>query len=323
MVKAILEKFPSTVNFDEVKNDEGKNLVLLAVEKRQSEVYEFLCKNLRLTRSLFKQVDNEGNSALHLAARYGGDRDWKFPGEVLIMQWEYKWLEYVRNSMPPGVFATYNYKFETPDEIFKETHKDLSTKDEEWLSKTSGACSVVATLIATVAFATAATVPGSLDKGLPVFLHNPVFQFFVAMSLTALMFSLLATILFLSIVTARYHTIQFYIDLPFALFLGMSAMFISILCMWVSFCAGHSFLMVHPARKVYLLIYIITSIPGTIFGITKFPVYFNLLTTSFYKTPASSYRIVPARPKPPENNKKDGCANLLSKVVTICEDNEK
>ncbi|KAI9078510.1 hypothetical protein K1719_039535 [Acacia pycnantha] len=103
MVKMIVEEFQLTVDIRPV-NEEGKNIVLLAAENRQTDVYAYLCKPeiLALTGCLFKKVDNEGNSALHLAASYGVHRDWKFHGEVLTMQWEHKWLRYVRDSMPPG-----------------------------------------------------------------------------------------------------------------------------------------------------------------------------------------------------------------------------
>ena len=94
MVEEIMKRFPTTMSIDLV-NEEDKNIVLLAVEKRQTDVYKVLSKqeNLWLTGNLFKRVDKEGNNASHLAARYGGDLNWKFPGEVLIMQWEYKWFE--------------------------------------------------------------------------------------------------------------------------------------------------------------------------------------------------------------------------------------
>ncbi|XP_028789100.1 ankyrin repeat-containing protein ITN1-like [Neltuma alba] len=327
IVKKALKKIPSSINIDDV-NDEGKNIVLLAAEKKQTKVYEFLCKPeiLALTGSLFQQVDNDGNSALHLAARYGGGRNLNHHGEAFLMQWEFKWFEYVRRSMRRGVFSRYNKKLESPDDIFKETHKDLITqRDEEWLSKTSGACSVVSTLIATVAFATAASVPGGFDQnhGFPLLIHKQIYQFFVAMSLAALCFSLIATILLLSLATARFNVVQFYIDLPFRLFLGMSTMFISILCMWISFCASHSFLLVDKARKVYIPIYIIISIPATIYAITNFPVFWNLLTTSFSKLPAPSHNSFPARTKPPEKDQKSACADVSSKTVKICEDYEK
>ncbi|KAI9078506.1 hypothetical protein K1719_039531 [Acacia pycnantha] len=142
------------------------------------------------------------------------------------------------------------------------------------------------------------------------------------MSYAALFFSLLAIILLLSIVTARYHVIDFFTNLPSRLFLGMSFMFMSIMCMWISFCSSISLLLIQPTRNVYDPLYIfisILSIPCTIFAITKFPVYWNLLSSRFYKTPAHSHNLVPARPNNlPE--KKLTCDEALNRLVKISED---
>ena len=144
-----------------------------------------------------------------------------------------------------------------------------------------------------------ANVPGGLDKGVPVYLHQKALQFFMAMTLAALCFSLIATITFLNILTSRNHTNDFYTKLPYRLHIGMSAMFASVLCMWISFCTSHYFMLVNESwHHVYLPIYVITAIPGSFYMVSKFRVYWNLLSTSFYKTPAPSFRTYPAKPEP-------------------------
>ena len=90
MVDSILEKFPVAIHD---RNKEKKNLVLLAVENRQPEVYELLLKKNILKDSVFGVVDNEGNSALHLAAMLGDYQPWHIPGAALQMQWEIKWYK--------------------------------------------------------------------------------------------------------------------------------------------------------------------------------------------------------------------------------------
>ena len=65
--------------------------------------------------------------------------------------------------MPPHFFTHYNGGRPTPKEIFTKDHSDLLKEGGKWLNNTSSSCSVVATLIATVAFATSATVPGSFN----------------------------------------------------------------------------------------------------------------------------------------------------------------
>ncbi|KAI9110486.1 hypothetical protein K1719_018352 [Acacia pycnantha] len=115
MVERILELFPSRIKD---VNAEGKNIVLLAVEYRQTEVFRFLCKQKWLSQSLFGQVDKEGNNALHLAATLGVDIDWLNPGK-------FNWFEFVKKSMPPGLSERYNRKMETPEDILRESHEKL------------------------------------------------------------------------------------------------------------------------------------------------------------------------------------------------------
>ncbi|WJZ95023.1 hypothetical protein VitviT2T_013821 [Vitis vinifera] len=90
MVEKILEVNPVAIND---KNEEKKNVVLLAVENRQPEVYELLVKRKFRKDSVFRAVDNDGNSALHLAAMLSNYQPWHIPGAALQMQWEMKWYK--------------------------------------------------------------------------------------------------------------------------------------------------------------------------------------------------------------------------------------
>ncbi|PON54441.1 Transmembrane protein [Parasponia andersonii] len=90
MVEKILQLFPVAIHD---MNSEKKNIVLLAVEHRQPHVYKLLLRRNILKDSVFQQVDNKGNSALHLAAMLGDYKPWLIPGAALQMQWEIKWYE--------------------------------------------------------------------------------------------------------------------------------------------------------------------------------------------------------------------------------------
>ena len=90
MVEKILEMFPVAVHDMDANK---KNIVLLAVENRQSHLYELLLKRKVLKESLFRKVDNEGNSALHMAAKLGDHKPWLIPGAALQMYWEIKWYQ--------------------------------------------------------------------------------------------------------------------------------------------------------------------------------------------------------------------------------------
>ena len=90
IVEKILEKFPVAVHD---MNYENKNVVLLAVENRQPHVYQLLLNMTKTKESVFRKVDHEGNSALHLAARLGDYNSWLIHGDALQMHWEIKWYE--------------------------------------------------------------------------------------------------------------------------------------------------------------------------------------------------------------------------------------
>ena len=91
MVEKILDRF--SVAIHDV-NQENKNILLLAVENRQLQVYEFLVKRYIRKGIVFREVDNQCNSALHFAAMLGKDhKPWPIPGAALQMQWEIKWYK--------------------------------------------------------------------------------------------------------------------------------------------------------------------------------------------------------------------------------------
>jgi ankyrin repeat protein len=92
LVEKTLESYPVAMyDLDQDK----ENIVLLAVEHKQPRVYELLLslkkKNV-IKESIFFEVDSEGNSALHLAAKKA-NFIWPVPGAASQMQWEIKWFE--------------------------------------------------------------------------------------------------------------------------------------------------------------------------------------------------------------------------------------
>ncbi|KAM1278866.1 hypothetical protein ACFX13_031818 [Malus domestica] len=292
MVEKILELFPVAIHD---MNKEKKNMVLLAVEHRQPHVYKLLLKRNILKESVFGRVDHEGNSALHLAAKLGEHKPWLIPGAALQMQWEIKWYEFVKTSMPLHFFARHNEKGRTAKEIFTETHTTIVKAGGEWLTNTSESCSVVAALIATVAFATSTTVPGGIkeESGTPTLENQPAFDIFAIASLVALCFSVTAMVMFLSILTSRYQEKDFGKDLPRKLLVGLTSLFVSIASMLVSFCAGHFFVLKDKLKYAAFPVYAITCLPVTFFAMAQFPLYVDLIWATFKKVPQRSYKITP------------------------------
>ncbi|KAL7200748.1 hypothetical protein ACSBR1_032639 [Camellia fascicularis] len=290
IVEKVLQQFPVAIHDT---NSDEKNIVLLAVENRQTNVYKFLLERNVLKDSIFSKVDKDGNSAVHLAAKIGEYRPWLIPGAALQMQWEIKWYEFVKYSMPLHFFVHYNKADETPKDIFTKSHKDLVKQGGEWLTTTSNSCSVVAALIATVAFATASTVPGgNSSEGKPTLESQPAFNVFAIASLVALCFSVTALVMFLAILTSRNQERDFRTNLPRKLLVGLTSLFVSITAMLVSFCAGHFFVLKDELKFVAIPVYAVTCLPVTFFAIAQFPLYFDLMWAMFKNVPQRSYRLV-------------------------------
>lgn len=289
VVEKILGIIP--VAIEDVDRD-GKNALLLAVENRHPHVYKFLQKKYATRDSVFQKVDKDGNSAMHLAATLGYNRPWRIPGAALQMQWEIKWYKFVKNSMPRHFFSRHNFKGQTPKEVFTETHTDLVKDGGTWLTNTSQSCSVVAALIATVAFATATTVPGGVRQtGFPALEGRPAFDVFAICSLIALCFSVTSLTMFLSILTSRYQEADFENSLPIKLIVGLTSLFVSIASMLVSFCAGHFFVLKHELKYAAFPVYAVTCLPITFFAAAQCPLYFDLIRSTITSVPKRTYEV--------------------------------
>ncbi|XP_068650679.1 uncharacterized protein [Aristolochia californica] len=288
MVEKILNVFPVAI---QDVNKDGKNIVLLAVEHRQPCVFDLLWKKF-MKESVFHKVDNDGNSALHLAAALGENRPWIIPGAALQMQWEIKWYKFVKSSMPPHFFMRLNNKDQTAKEIFTETHRELVNEGGEWLNKTSESCSVVAALVATVAFSAAVTVPGGVkaDRGTPILEGKLAFDIFAITSLVALCVSVTSLILFLAILTSRHAARDFEWSLPSKLMIGLISLFFSIAAILLSFCAGHYFILRNHLRHVAFSMYAISCLPVVLFALAQFPLYFDLVRAILIRVPHRTYK---------------------------------
>lgn len=104
IVDKILQLLPIAIHDTD---KDKKNIVLLAVENRHPDLYQFLLKLKNFAReSAFREVDKDGNSALHLAAKHGDYEPWRIPGAALQMQCEIKWHK-VRERISHADFLIY------------------------------------------------------------------------------------------------------------------------------------------------------------------------------------------------------------------------
>ncbi|CAL5425199.1 unnamed protein product [Camellia sinensis] len=197
----------------------------------------------------------------------------------------YKWFESIKGPLPKNMLDHQNKQGKTPYQTFMETHEDLVKNDTDWLMKTTDSCTFVAALIATVAFATSASLPGGINgyNGEPILQQVRMFEVFAISSLVALCFSLTAVLMFLSILTSRHQAMDFQVYLPRKLLIGLTALFISIASMLVSFCGGHFFVLRKIVKQAQVVEYLVAFLPVMFFIIAQCPLYVKLFWATVIK----------------------------------------
>ncbi|KAJ0014834.1 hypothetical protein Pint_21649 [Pistacia integerrima] len=82
------------------------------------------------------------------------------PGAALEMQRELCIFKDVEKLVMPSFRGLKNSEGKTPRELFTSTHAGLQKDGEKWMRNTASQCLLVASIIATVVFQAAFTVPG-------------------------------------------------------------------------------------------------------------------------------------------------------------------
>ncbi|RZC90102.1 hypothetical protein C5167_044732 [Papaver somniferum] len=142
----------------------GLTMMQMAAQERDDTIFNYLSETADIMggkMSLYSKDDKSYNTLLHYAAKLAPLAKLNlFSGAALQMQRELQWFKGVESILLKKKRFSPNIDGDTAQSIFTEEHKDLVVKGEKWMKDTSGSCMVVATLIATVAFAAAFTIPG-------------------------------------------------------------------------------------------------------------------------------------------------------------------
>ena len=192
----------------------------------------------------------------------------------------------VEKLMYPTTVENTNEDNLTAWEVFKKEHKHLSKAGEKWMKDTSNSCMIVSTLITTVVFAAAFTVPGGNDNddGVPIFLWSNGFLVFAVSDALALFSSLTSLLMFLSILTARYAEEDFLKSLPKRLIIGLASLFVAIATMMIAFVATLSIVLSKRLQWVSVPITLLASFPVTIFGLLKLPLFIQMVQSTYGST---------------------------------------
>ncbi|KAL9316045.1 hypothetical protein ACSQ67_017046 [Phaseolus vulgaris] len=229
-----------------VKDPQGRNLLHLLCLHRRRAFSDKRVNNRK--EQLVGAVDNEGNNVLHMAALFSVQFQ-SFSGlnPYLQMQKALKWFKKVESHVPRELRSARNKKGKRPVEVFCDEHKQLSNDIKEVAKGIADSGMIVSTLVATVAFGAALTVPG--DK------NNSWFIVFIVTNAFALFSSCTSTICFLSNFTSsRFARSEFAVSLNLTLAYGSSLLIISVAAMVVAFIATSYLIFAHATKWVSYLV---------------------------------------------------------------------
>ncbi|XP_065854747.1 ankyrin repeat-containing protein ITN1-like [Euphorbia lathyris] len=263
---------------------QSRSIFHIAVLYRQTKVFNLIHELGALKDFIAIYKDEDNNNMLHLAGKLPPpSRLNTDSGAALQLRHELLWFKEVERIVQPMYTEMENSEGITPQCLFSNEHKQMKREGEKWMKDTASSCMVVATLIATVMFAAAFTVPGgnNSDTGRPIFLHTRSFMVFVISDALSLFASATSILIFLSILTSRYAEEDFLQSLPNKLIMGLATLFISITTMMVSFSAALFIILLHGMEWATVPIVIVASIPVSIFASLQFPLVFDILSHSY------------------------------------------
>ncbi|KAJ9553552.1 hypothetical protein OSB04_017597 [Centaurea solstitialis] len=267
-VVELLRTYPNLIW---TKNDDDQTIFHVAAEHRRVGIFNILYEMGNWKNTVTVVKDRDGNTMLHLIGKTSKKMRDKTYGASLLLQRELQWFQEVENMMLPSFRESKNKEVKTAHELFFEENKDIVSQDVNWMRD----CMIVATLIVTVAFAVAFTVPGGYyqetkdhdpNAGIPIFVHKPTFLVFVIADAVSLSFASTSLMIFLSLLISRHSQRDFLHSLPNKLTMGLITLFISIAAMMVTFSASF-FLLYHKGLKwVPITIAVLACIPVFIFS---------------------------------------------------------
>ncbi|XP_031264848.1 ankyrin repeat-containing protein NPR4-like [Pistacia vera] len=272
----VIREFPDLILKVDRKNH---SIFHVAVLNRQKEIFRTI--NIQQISSALKKFilqlkDDEENNILHLAG--------KMPSREQLQQ-EFFWFKEVERIVDPMDVEAENKDKKTPTDLFNKKMTDLKKEGEKWMKEIANSCMIVATLITTVAFAAAFTVPGGTkdDTGTPHFLRKVSFIIFVISDAIALASSSWSILTILSIYTTRY-TDEDFVMLPRNLVVGLSTLFLSIAAVMVVFCA--TIFIVFKDGKIWVptLASMIASLPVISFTKQHQQLFYGVARLTFEKS---------------------------------------
>ncbi|KAG6630889.1 uncharacterized protein LOC122291610 [Carya illinoinensis] len=266
-----------------VRDGKGRNVLMSAVQHRHAEIFGMIY-GLRETKArLLSSRDNVGNNILHVAGTLTEVSPLDhITGAALKMQSEVQWFKGVENLCNPLYRNEKNYAGLTPKQVFMQSHKKLIEEGERWMRETASSCTVVGTLIMTIMFAAAFTIPGgnNQDTGLLIFLNRKLFDIFIIADSLSLFSSSVSVLMFLGILTSRYEAEYFLNSLPTKMIIGLFTLFFSIGTMMIAFSSAILIMYCGESWIVIPLI-VLASVPISLYVFMHFGLLVDMIVSTY------------------------------------------
>lgn len=275
IVDEILKTYPQAVEY--VDRD-GRNVLHIAIKHRHMQIFDIVEKMGMPMRRLKRKITHKGNSILHMVGVKEETEIADMRSPALLLQENLLLFERVKNVCSADFFEIINNEGKTAEELFTKANATLRSEAKDWLKRTAENCTIVAVLIATVAFAAAYTIPGGPNQstGYPVLLDQPFFVIFTIGDVLSITFALTSMITFLSILTSSFLLHEFRRSLPQKLILGVTFLILSVSMMMLAF-ASTIILMIHYKEKwTKIALSSMAFLPVTLFAVSYLPLYVSL-----------------------------------------------
>ncbi|KAH9753256.1 ANK REP REGION domain-containing protein [Citrus sinensis] len=256
-------------------DENGRSIFHVAILHRHMNIFNLIYEQGFNKQLLATYLDSCGNNILHLAAKYPTPSPYRtVSGAALEMQRELLIYKEVEMIVQPSYKEMKNYDGKTPRELFTVEHLELLRRGEQWMKSRASSSMIVATLVATMVFAAAFTVPGGKDDktGLPIHLRENWFQVFAIADAIAFSCSIISVLFFLSILTSQFAEDDFLMSLPLKLLGGLSALFVSIVFVMVAFFSTFFLAYDHGVNWIVVLSGLVAFVPTVVIALLQVPV---------------------------------------------------
>ncbi|KAK3017732.1 hypothetical protein RJ639_003088, partial [Escallonia herrerae] len=251
---------------------------LLLFERVQKVSTTHFIKHFNCNRKTAEELFADSNAQIRENAK-----EWlKRP--AMLLQEDLLLFERVQKVTTTHFIKHFNCDRKTAEEVFADSNIQIRDNAKEWLKRTAENCSIVAVLIATIAFAAAYTVPGGPNQntGYPILVNKPFFIIFTMADVLSLAFALTSVITFLSILTSPFRLKDFKLSLPQKLMLGVTFLIFSVSMMMLAFATTVILLIRNREQWTKIALYSVAFFPVTIFALSYIPLYMSLIKTLEY-----------------------------------------